>query len=189
MPHRGLLMISDTEADGRRIPQGTRPPFGEVLQDVDSVLIYSHMNPDPDTVGSGLGLRFLLRERYGKKVGLCYRGFVGRAENRVMMKLLARDMVPAREIDRSEFDVALLVDAQPDFGFDGRGEGLRLLGVVDHHPPTVAAGALPYMDVRPDYGATSTIVARPTPSVASSSARPYNASTARGTDPNLRLSW
>ena len=150
-------MISEGE-DTRRLKRGQRPPFGELLEDVDAVLVYSHMNPDPDTVGSALGLRFLLRERYGKKVGLCYRGIVGRAENRVMLRLLARDMLPARDIDRSDYDAAILVDAQPGYGFDGVEEGLRLLGVVDHHPPAVAAGAVPFMDIRPDYGSTSTII-------------------------------
>lgn len=167
-------MIGHVSENGLRLLPGTRPPFGEVLQDVDDLLIYSHMNPDPDTIGATLGLRFLLRERYGKKVDMCYRGFVGRAENREMMKTLARDMVPAREVDQSEYDGCVLVDAQPDYGFDATLDRLKLLAVVDHHPVTLKPGQVPLADVRPDYGATSSIVVEylqaegldPTPGVA-----------------------
>lgn len=127
------------------------------LDDADRLLIYSHLNPDPDTVGAALALRHLLQECCGKRVTACYRGIIGRAENRTLMKLLGKDLRHASKVDESGFDGILLVDCQPDYGFLPE-QGLPVLGVIDHHPLSPASSGIPYVDVRPDYGATSTIL-------------------------------
>jgi len=145
-----------TREDGER-PQG-RPDLARALQGTERLLVFSHLNPDPDTVGAGLALRELLQSAYGKKVTTCYRGIVGRAENRTLMKLLGQDMVHASLVDQSEFDGILLVDCQPDYGFLPEGTEVPILGVIDHHPLSPASNGIPFVDVRPDYGSTCTIL-------------------------------
>ncbi len=130
----------------------------EVLAGIDRVLVYCHMNPDPDSLGSALALAEVLRTALGKKVGTCYRGLVGRAENRRVLELLAPNMMPARTVDQAQFDVAFLVDAQPDFGYLPEVDRLPLLGCIDHHPWTESTGRLKYHDVRSGYGSTCTIL-------------------------------
>ncbi|MSR75451.1 MAG: hypothetical protein EXS14_08290 [Planctomycetes bacterium] len=121
-------------------------------------LIYSHMNPDPDTVGSALGLRFLLEQVFERKAALCYRGIIGRAENRELVRLLAKDLKPARMVPQEQYEASFLVDCQPDFGFDSEVDRVPLLGVFDHHPDSGSAAGLPFSDIRSAYGSTSTII-------------------------------
>jgi nanoRNase/pAp phosphatase (c-di-AMP/oligoRNAs hydrolase) len=123
-----------------------------------ALLIYSHRNPDPDTVGAALGLQFVLREAFGREAQLCYRGIIGRAENRELVKRLAPELKPARILSSATFDGAFLVDCQPDFGFDGDEDPVPLTGVIDHHPMSGAAEGVPFADIRPAYGSTSTIL-------------------------------
>ncbi len=134
-----------------------RTQLATAVENAERLLIYSHLNPDPDTVGAALALRYLLQERYGKRVAACYRGIVGRAENRTLMRLLGTDLQHASKIDEASFDGVMLVDCQPDYGFLPE-EGLPVLGIIDHHPLSTASSGIPYVDVRPAYGATSTIL-------------------------------
>ena len=132
--------------------------LAKAVAGVGRVLVYCHMNPDPDSLGSALAMEQVLAEGFGKKTATCYRGIVGRAENRRVVELLAPRMSPARRVDQSGYDAAFLVDAQPDFGYLPELDKLPLLGCVDHHPWTASTGALPYHDVRSGYGSTCTIL-------------------------------
>jgi nanoRNase/pAp phosphatase (c-di-AMP/oligoRNAs hydrolase) len=89
---------------------------------------------------------------------MCYRGLIGRAENRLLVELLAPDLQPARKVDQSRYDAAFLVDAQPDFGYLPEVDRLPLVGCVDHHPFVESTRALPFFDVRTGYGSTCTIL-------------------------------
>ena len=51
-----------------------------VLAGAQRVLVYCHMNPDPDSLGAALAMRLILKEVFHKQSGLCYRGLVGRAD-------------------------------------------------------------------------------------------------------------
>ena len=132
--------------------------LGSALENFESVLIYSHMNPDPDTVGSALALRLLLKQRFNIDSTVCYRGMIGRAENRELMRTLGRDMVHAAQVDQDDYGAALLVDCQPDYGLLPGKNKLPIIGVIDHHPISPSSSGITFTDVRPDYGSTSTIL-------------------------------
>ncbi len=133
----------------------------EVLDAIDRVLVFCHMNPDPDSIASGLAMKHLLERRFGKEAVLTYRGIIGRAQNRQMVRLLVPELTRFTDIDEYDFGAAVLVDAQPQFGFNQ--EDLEELDVpvkvcIDHHPFVDSTASVPYHDVRPDVGATSTIM-------------------------------
>src|SRR6476620_2049496 len=84
------------------------------LRDKRSLLILTHDNPDPDSIASALGLQLLLNEELPKlKVDIAYGGYIGRAENRAMIRLLKIDLLHASRIDWSDYDATGLVDTQP----------------------------------------------------------------------------
>lgn len=139
------------------VDPSARPELVHALADADRILVYSHLNPDPDTVGAALALRQLLGQCHGKEVTACYRGIIGRAENRMLMTLLGADLLHASRVDEESFDGIVLVDCQPDYGFLPE-QGLPILGVIDHHPLSPASNGVPFVDVRPEYGSTSTIL-------------------------------
>ena len=56
------------------------------------------------------------------------------------------------------FDIIALVDSQPETGNNSLPPGHRIDIVVDHHPPRAGSARAPWCDIRPELGATSTIV-------------------------------
>jgi nanoRNase/pAp phosphatase (c-di-AMP/oligoRNAs hydrolase) len=146
---------SEIRLNGLPEPQNR---LAAALRGVRRVLVYCHMNPDPDSLGAALAMRQILREVFKLEAGLCYRGLVGRAENKQMVDLLAPDMMPARTIDQSLWDAAFLVDAQPDYGYRAEIDRLPLIGCVDHHPFVESTSKLAFHDVRRGYGSTCTIL-------------------------------
>jgi nanoRNase/pAp phosphatase (c-di-AMP/oligoRNAs hydrolase) len=119
----------------------------------DRVLILIQDDPDPDAIASALALRVLLgRNRTAAPIGTF--GTITRPENRAMTRILEIDVesIKARAVD--DYDMVAMVDAQPSFFEETLGE-LDL--VIDHHPSEVPVRAR-LKDLRPSYGATSTIL-------------------------------
>ncbi|MFQ5843538.1 MAG: bifunctional oligoribonuclease/PAP phosphatase NrnA [Planctomycetota bacterium] len=127
-----------------------------------SALIQTHNNPDPDALGSAVGMRELYRRYLNTEARIVFGGIVGRAENRAMLRLLKIEIVPANKVDYASCDLLTIVDAQPGHGHAPLPDGRVPEVVIDHHP--LRAGEEPkgalYWDVGRVYGATSTIVAQ-----------------------------
>ncbi len=128
------------------------------LQGRTSALIYAHDNPDPDALAAGLGLAFLIEKEIGAKVTLAQGGIVGRAQNRAMVETLKIALTPIERVEPDEFDIIALVDSQPETGNNSLPLGHRIDIVIDHHPPRAASSRAPWCDIRPERGATSTMV-------------------------------
>jgi nanoRNase/pAp phosphatase (c-di-AMP/oligoRNAs hydrolase) len=123
-----------------------------------SVLIYTHDNPDPDSLAAAMSLERLMESELGARVTLTHGGIVGRAQNRAMVDTLKLPLVPAERVDPDQFDVIALVDSQPETGNNSLPTGHRIDIVIDHHPPRPGSARAPWCDIRPDRGATSTII-------------------------------
>ena len=129
----------------------------EAVQNVDRLLILLHDDPDPDAVASGVALRHLLREACGIEGRVAYRGVIGRAENKALVKYLDTDLLHLENGEvETEWPVALL-DVQPGAGNSPIPAGYPALIVIDHHGDLEGEGAH-FRDVRPWIGASSTIV-------------------------------
>ncbi len=123
------------------------------------VLILCHNNPDPDSIASAYGLQFLLSRKLGIRSVIGYGGVVTRAENRAMIHRLRIKMTQLSRIDRSRYYSIALIDAQPGTGnslIDSRTEPPQI--VIDHHPLRKPSQKAEFHDIRPKYGATSTII-------------------------------
>jgi len=119
----------------------------------ERVLIMIQDDPDPDAIASALALKIVLgRTRGGATIGTF--GTVGRPENRAMTRILDIDVDRLTVSAVREYDRVAMVDAQPAFFEEPLGE-IDL--VIDHHP-TEAPVRARLRDVRPSYGATSTIL-------------------------------
>jgi nanoRNase/pAp phosphatase (c-di-AMP/oligoRNAs hydrolase) len=81
-------------------------------------------------------------------------GRITRPENRAMTRILDIDVERLTPADLREFDAVAMVDVQPSF-FEERLGDVAL--VIDHHPEEKPVHAR-MKDVRPSYGATSTIL-------------------------------
>ncbi|MBI4964212.1 MAG: DHH family phosphoesterase [Desulfomonile tiedjei] len=123
------------------------------------VLLLCHNNPDPDTIAGANGMSFLLNKKFNVRSVIGYGGVVTRAENKAMIQRLRIKTSRLTRLDPSQYFGVALIDAQPGTGnslMDGKGE--RPLIVIDHHPLRKHSLKAHVHDIRPNYGATSTIV-------------------------------
>lgn len=122
-----------------------------------STLILTHDNPDPDSLAAALGLSRLLGA-HGMASTIALGGIIGRAENRAMVRELHILLEPFERLDLSQFSAFGLVDTQPGTGNNSlpRDRGADI--VIDHHPPRTNGTEVSWRDIRPELGATATIV-------------------------------
>lgn len=123
-------------------------------------LILTHDSPDPDALASGLGLATLFKHAFNVPSRLVYNGLVARAENRAVLNLLTPDwQAEENPPDFTPYSVVALVDTQPGTG-NNRFPPERAPDIVmDHHYPRWEnLRPVKYVDVRPELGATSSMV-------------------------------
>ena len=130
------------------------------LQDADRVVFVSHVQPDPDSLGSMLGLAHLAGQRLGKPTVLTRDGLISRAENRAMVEALRLPLVPVEEVEWAAGDAAVMVDSQPNTGRHTLPGGVPLYAVIDHHDTPGDLDDVSFVDVRPGLGATCTLVTK-----------------------------
>jgi nanoRNase/pAp phosphatase (c-di-AMP/oligoRNAs hydrolase) len=123
-----------------------------------ALLIYMHDNPDPDALASAFGLKRVVEHALPIKATLVLGGIVGRAENRAMVETLRIPLVPAETLDPSAYDAVAIVDSQPETGNNSLPPGRPIDVVIDHHPAREESAQVPWRDIRPELGATSTII-------------------------------
>jgi nanoRNase/pAp phosphatase (c-di-AMP/oligoRNAs hydrolase) len=117
----------------------------------DRVLIT--IDPDPDAIASALALKRLLWRKVQITVIGCIRP-IRRLNNQTLVRLLKLPMTYIEPRALADYNKFLLVDAQPQHNdFFTK---IAYTAVFDHHP-LVAPIESPFVDVRPDYGATATI--------------------------------
>jgi nanoRNase/pAp phosphatase (c-di-AMP/oligoRNAs hydrolase) len=156
---RGFLSLLPPQADNRQhvlrrlaalrrvdtlmdLARGKRQPV---------ILMYG--DPDPDAVGAAMGLAAIWRQA-GTQPLIRYTGEVQRYQNKLLMSYLKHQVQALEAKELEESDLVAVVDAQPGFW---KQDAPRAHVVIDHHPRREDTSA-PYVDLREDYGATSTIL-------------------------------
>jgi nanoRNase/pAp phosphatase (c-di-AMP/oligoRNAs hydrolase) len=80
------------------------------------VLILTHNDPDPDAISSAVALRHLLDTRQGVPTTIAYRGIIGRAENKALVRYLGYPLRSFKRADLTPPVTVALVDTQPGAG-------------------------------------------------------------------------
>ena len=124
----------------------------DLFEPKDKALIT--IDADPDAMASAMALKRLLWHKV-HSVTIAHFNDIVRFDNVTMVRLLKIPLVKLQQIDAQAFSKTLLVDSQPhhheafcDFHYDA---------VIDHHPITMTVEA-PFVDIRPSYGATATMM-------------------------------
>jgi nanoRNase/pAp phosphatase (c-di-AMP/oligoRNAs hydrolase) len=150
---------AEAAVNGRQTLTCRSDRFLAGLQDAASVTFVSHVHPDPDSLGSMMGLAHLVETCLGKTVRLSRDGLISRAENRAMVDLLNIDLVPLEEITWGAGEALVMVDSQPNTGRHNFDPELPLYAVIDHHDTPGDLEGVPFVDVRRGLGATCSLVA------------------------------
>lgn len=111
------------------------------------------INADPDAIASAMAVKRLLWRKTAS-VEISNINIIKRPDNLTMIRLLEAGLVHIDEIDKTKFDRFVMVDSQPNHN-----ELLSQINpdvIIDHHPETNATAS--YMDIRPKYGATASIM-------------------------------
>ena len=122
------------------------------------ILIVTHDNPDPDALAAAFALRHLLLVGTGETAVVAFGGVIGRSENRLMVDALELELVPIADLDFDDFAVVCMVDTQPGTGNNSYPADRPLHLLIDHHPPRRDYSDIYWADVRPNYGASATIL-------------------------------
>lgn len=130
------------------------------LHAADRVVFVSHIQPDPDGLGSMLGLAHLVESRFGKPTVITQDGLISRAENKAMVEVLHLDLVKVEDMDWAPGDAVVMVDSQPKTGRHTFAESVPLYAVIDHHDTPGTLDGVPFVDVRANLGATCTLVTK-----------------------------
>ncbi len=129
-----------------------------VLTAVEGTLgVITHDNPDPDAIGAALALVDVARSM-GVDAVPCYSGEISHQENRALVNLLDLDLRLLEPGDEAEFGGIALVDHSRPGVNDSLDPETDVDAVIDHHPPREPVSA-PFVDIRPEVGATSTLLA------------------------------
>lgn len=130
------------------------------LHAAERIVFVSHVQPDPDSLGSMLGLAHLVETKLGKPTLITRDGLISRAENRAMVEVLHLDLTCVEDVEWAEGDAVVMVDSQPKTGRHTFAESVPLYGVIDHHDTPGDLDDVPFTDIRASHGATCTVVTK-----------------------------
>lgn len=145
---------SEAESEAQRLLE-------KLLAAVDAskpVAIYTHDQPDPDSIASAYALQHLVARRLEVESVIAYGGTIGRATNRAMVELLGIRLLPLATIHHEEFGTHCMIDTQPATGNNSVPADLTIAIAIDHHPSRSGDRQPAFSDVRTEYGATSTMM-------------------------------
>src|SRR5436853_4678425 len=149
---------ADNGTNGKSSPARRSDRFLAGLENACSVTFVSHVHPDPDSLGSMLGLAHLVETCLHKPTRLTRDGLISRAENRVMVEILGIDLQPIEELSWQEGEALVMVDSQPNTGRHNFDPTVPLYAVIDHHDTPGDLEGIPFDDVRAGLGATCSLV-------------------------------
>ncbi len=124
----------------------------------DEVFIQPHNVPDPDSIASAFGLQVLLESR-GVDTAIVYENEMEKANSLKMLELFGMELTLAGEVATlGKEDWTVLIDVQK-----GNSNVSDLVtdevAVIDHHEYSGDDGGCRFVDIRPEVGACSSIIA------------------------------
>ena len=100
------------------------------------VAIFTHCNPDPDAIGSMMGLQWMFN-KFEIESDLFYLGEFAHPQNQAMVNLLDPGLLRTNHYDSGLYDFRALLDTVPSHaGYEGH---LDFDLVIDHHKEPVEA--------------------------------------------------
>ncbi|MBM9605372.1 DHH family phosphoesterase [Desulfopila inferna] len=140
------------EQSARRSTKERLNQFWKVFEKEDEVLVV--INADPDALACALAVKRLLRYRT-KTVAIAHPNEIRRLNNVAMVERLKIPLERLKNVKVSKYSKLVLIDSQPSHlpPF----EKLPFNVIIDHHP-IAGNWEADYIDIRPEYGACSTMM-------------------------------
>jgi nanoRNase/pAp phosphatase (c-di-AMP/oligoRNAs hydrolase) len=123
-------------------------------------ILVSHVHPDPDSLGSMIGLAHLIETTAGIPATVTQDGPICRAENRAMVETLDLHFTPIEKVRWAPDQAVVMVDSQPKTGRHSFNGEANIYAVIDHHQTPGELDGIPFLDIRRSVGATCSLVTR-----------------------------
>lgn len=155
-PDEPVMVNSEEDAEEAEEARASRyeafDRFFSALSVDRKVCIVLQHTPDPDAIGSALGLEWLLEAQYGLQCEVYYSGQISHPQNQTEINVLDVRFKHKDDFDPSQYETFVTVDSVPqNTGFD---EIEEWHAVFDHHQFDLD---LPLTDIR-SVGACSSII-------------------------------
>jgi nanoRNase/pAp phosphatase (c-di-AMP/oligoRNAs hydrolase) len=152
--------VSGSAQSAARQARG-RPRFRRLLrllQGKRNILVTTHRYPDPDALASGWSLCLLLGAQLPNvSITMSVKDNIVGGVNEMFVRKTNLKLAPWDDAALSRFDAIILTDVTPGGAYSPLPEGCTPLAVIDHHR-TRRKPKCPFSDIRPDVGATSSII-------------------------------
>ena len=149
MQVESILIKKETEQNFKKLM--------DMVQPNDSLLLLMHGSPDPDAIASAVALHDIIRQTKGlAKSALVSTEPIKRQQNKDLALSMRLNIRLVNQVDINSYRLIALIDAQPSF-LNGVLKVIQPHIVFDHHPREGDWKA-PLEDIRPIYGALSTIL-------------------------------
>ncbi len=121
--------------------------------------IIVHDNPDPDAISSAMGLKEIASS-VGVKAEILYKGMIGHHENKAFVNLLDIELDSSKSFNASDYKKIAMVECSVP-GVNNLLPPLTHVSIViDHHQANIEEIKAEYVDIRPNIGATATIMTK-----------------------------
>jgi nanoRNase/pAp phosphatase (c-di-AMP/oligoRNAs hydrolase) len=121
--------------------------------------IIVHDNPDPDAISSAMGLKEIA-DSVGVKAEILYKGIIGHHENKAFVNLLDIEMDQSKDFNASDYKKIALIESSAPGVNNLLPPGTKVSIVIDHHQANIEDVEAEYIDIRPNIGATATIMTK-----------------------------
>jgi len=129
----------------------------DLAQPDDSLLLLMYGSPDPDAIASAMALREILRRKKGlSRCAFAATEPIRRQQNKELVQAMRISIRLINQIDWRAYRLVALIDAQPTF-FNDEEVIINPQIVFDHHPRK-GDWLAEVSDIRPHYGALSTVL-------------------------------
>lgn len=93
------------------------------------VAIFTHINPDPDAIGSAVGIQWLLKKKFNILSDIFYCGEISHPQNKTLINVLSIVLKKSEDYKQENYDKVILVDCTSQ----NVGLNLNVNVIIDHH--------------------------------------------------------
>ncbi len=121
--------------------------------------IIVHNNPDPDAISSAMGLKEIAGV-VGVKAEIHYKGNIGHHENKAFINLLDIELDQSTDFKTSDYKKIAMIECSTPGVNNMLPPDTQVSIVIDHHQADIEEVKAEYVDIRPNIGATATIMTK-----------------------------
>ncbi|WP_407357308.1 DHH family phosphoesterase [Methanolobus sp. WCC5] len=121
--------------------------------------IVVHDNPDPDAISSALALK-TVASSFNVLADILYHGEIGHQENKAFVNLLGIDLYRTEDVGFTGYEKFALIDCAVPGANNPLPSDMHVNIIIDHHPITDADMDADFIDIRPNVGASATILTK-----------------------------